>query len=109
MFELNDAQIALRQRATAFADKDIKPHAAKVDRSEEYPWDNVEKLTQAGFMGMTTPERLGGPGASYLDTVLVIEAMARACGVTGRIVVEGNMGAVGAIIAYGTPEQQEIG
>jgi alkylation response protein AidB-like acyl-CoA dehydrogenase len=40
--------------------------------------------------------------------VVVIEEMARACGVSGRIVVEGNMGAVGAILAYGNEQQRKI-
>jgi alkylation response protein AidB-like acyl-CoA dehydrogenase len=41
-----------------------------------------------------------------LDVVLAIEEVARACGVTGRIVVEGNLGVVGALRAYGTEDQQ---
>ena len=48
-----------------------------MDRTEQYPWDNVEKLTNAGFMGMTIPEEYGGRGLSYFDAVLVIEDMAR--------------------------------
>ena len=66
-----------------------------MDRSEEYPWDNVNFLTEAGFMGMAIPREYGGLGFSYLDVVLVVEEMAKTCGVTGRIVVEGNMGALG--------------
>jgi alkylation response protein AidB-like acyl-CoA dehydrogenase len=40
--------------------------------------------------------------------VLVIEEMAQACGVCGRIVVEANMGAIGAIMAYGSEEQKKL-
>jgi alkylation response protein AidB-like acyl-CoA dehydrogenase len=43
---------------------------------------------------------------SYLDAVLVIEQLARNCAITGRIVVEANMGGVGAVMAYGTDEQK---
>ena len=57
---------------------------------------------------MTVPKSLGGQGRSYLDTVLVVEEMAKVCGITARIVVEGNMGAIGAVLAYGTPEQKQI-
>ena len=59
-------------------------------------------------MGMTIPQDHGGAGRSYLDTVLVVEEMAKACGVTARIVVEGNMGAIGTVMAYGTAEQKTI-
>src|SRR3546814_2677561 len=45
-------------------------------------------------VGMTIPRDLGGPGLGFLEVALVIEEMARVCGVTGRIAVEANMGAV---------------
>ncbi len=108
MFELTETQQQLREAARKLAEKDIRPNAAGVDRSEAYPWDNVEKLRDGGFMGMTVPEDLGGPGLSYLDAVLVIEEMAKVCGVSARIVVEANMGAVGAIIAYGSETQRRL-
>lgn len=59
-------------------------------------------------MGMSVPTELGGPGRSYFEVALVVEELAAQCGVSGRIAVEGNMGAVGAIIAYGTQEQKQI-
>ena len=76
-----------------------------MDRSGEYPWDNVEALTEAGFVGMTIPEGYSGLGLGDLDAALVVEEMAKVCGVTGRIVVEGN---VGAIMKYGSEEQKRL-
>ena len=108
MFDLNDTQKALQEAARKLAKKEIAPRAAEIDRTEQYPWDNVKALTKAGFMGMTIPEQYGGQGLSYLDAVLVIEEMAKVCGVTGRIVVEGNMGAIGAIMKYGSERQKQL-
>ena len=108
MFQLSDTQIHIKETARRIAIADIGPRAAEIDRTEEYPWDNVGVLKDAGFMGMTLPRDLGGQGASYLDAVLVIEEMSRVCGVTGRIVVEANMGAIGAIMAYGTEDQKKL-
>jgi len=105
MFQLTSEQIQIQDTARKLAQGAIKSRAAEVDRSEEYPWDNVKLLTEAGFMGMAIPKEHGGLGLSYLDVVLVVEEMAKACGVTARIVVEGNMGAIGAICAYGSPKQ----
>jgi alkylation response protein AidB-like acyl-CoA dehydrogenase len=107
MFELNQDQRQIRDAARTLAQGPIKERAAEVDRTEEYPWDNIKLLTDAGFMGMAIPKEHGGLGLSYLDVVLVVEEMAKACGVTGRIVVEGNMGAIGAITAYGSRAQIE--
>ncbi len=107
-FDLTTEQLKLRDRARELARGAIVERAAEVDRSESYPWANVADLVDAGFFGMTIPQFLGGQGASYLDAVLVIEEMAKACGVTGRIVVEANMGAVGAIMTYGSDDQKRL-
>ncbi len=108
IWELNQAQRALKQQARDLAQKVIAPTARATDQSEQYPWDNVRALTDAGFMGMTIPEAFGGRGLGYLDAVLVIEEMAKVCGVTARIVVEANMGAISAIMRYGSDVQRKL-
>ncbi len=108
MWQLTAEQAELRRRARDLARSVIAPRAAHVDRSEEYPWDNVAALRDAGFTGMTVPERFGGPGRSFLDAVVVVEEMAKVCGVTGRIAVEANMGAISAILSYGTETQKRL-
>ncbi|MEC3863037.1 3-sulfinopropanoyl-CoA desulfinase [Mesobacterium sp. TK19101] len=108
MFYLTDTQKALKEAARQMAEDKIRPRAAEVDRTEAYPWDNVDLLTKAGFMGMTIPAEYGGQGLTYMDAVLVVEEMARVCGVTGRIVVEANMGALGAIMRYGSDAQKRL-
>src|SRR5438046_1650011 len=105
-FHLTAEQQALRQRARDLADGAFAGRAARWDESEEYPWDNVKDLVAGGFMGMTIPREHGGADRPILDVVLVIEEVARACGVTGRIVVEGSLGVVGALRAYGTEAQK---
>ena len=108
MFQLTAERQALQARARKLAREVIAPRAAEVDRSELYPWDAVEAMKDAGFFGMTVPKALGGPGLGYPEAVLVIEEVAKACGVTGRIAVEANMGAVGAIMAYGSEGQKQL-
>ena len=108
MYDLTVKQKQLQASASEFAKKEIAPRAAEVDRTEKYPWENVELLTNQGFMGMTIPKSYGGKGMTYLDTLLVIEEIAKACGVTARIVVEANMGAIGAVMKYGTEVQKKL-
>ena len=107
-FDLTPAQRGWQARAREIARGRIAERAAEIDRTEQYPWDNVALLKEAGFFGMTIPADFGGRGASYLDAVLVIEEMAKCCGITGRIVVEANMGAIGAIMAYGSEAQKRL-
>ena len=104
---LTPKQLELQSAARDLAESEFRPRAADVDRTEEYPWDSVAKLARAGFMGMTIPEAYGGRGMNYLDTVIAIEQIARCCATMGRITVEANMGAIGAIMAYGTEQQKQ--
>jgi alkylation response protein AidB-like acyl-CoA dehydrogenase len=106
--DLTPEQTALQAKARHLAAERIAANAAEVDRTEAYPFANVEALTAAGFMGMTIPAAFGGQGQSVLDAVLVIEELAKVCGVTARIAVEANLGAIGAIMAYGTAAQQQL-
>lgn len=108
LFALTEEQVALQQHARELARTVIEPTAAQTDRDEQYPWNNVKALTDAGFMGMTIPQAYGGAGCNYLQAALVIEEMARVCAVTARIVVEANMGAISAIMQYGSDAQKRL-
>ena len=108
MFPLADDYREIQAAARDLATRVIADRAAEVDRTEAYPWHNVEELTKAGFMGMTIPTEWGGRGLTFLHAVLVVEEMAKVCGVTARIVVEANMGAVSAIMKYGTDKQRKL-
>lgn len=105
---LTKDHLILQSQAREIADGFVRDNAAETDRTEDYPWHVVQKLTDAGFMGMTIPKAYGGRGLTYFDAVLVIEQMARTCGVTGRILVEANMGGIGAIMAYGSEDQKKL-
>jgi 3-sulfinopropanoyl-CoA desulfinase len=107
-FELTQAQRDLRALARRIAGTEIAPRAAATDRTQSYPWENVTALREAGLLGYTIPTALGGSGGSFLDAALIIEEMARVCGVTGRIAVETNMGALSAVLRYGTEAQRGL-
>ena len=104
---MNTAQ-QLIANAKTLADKTFAARAADVDASENYPRDNVADLTREGLMGMTIAREFGGRGLGLCDALRVVEQIARACGATGRIVVEANMGAIGAIMHYGNQAQKEL-
>jgi len=105
--EFSSQQLALKERAAALSNGLLRKRGAEIDQSREYPWDVVEALKAELFMGMTIPKEYGGQSRSFLDTVLVIEELARSCTVSARIVVEANMGAISTIMAYGTDAQRK--
>src|SRR5579885_3030771 len=108
MMDLAPGQKALQAQVREVARGEIAARAAEVDRTEQYPWENVRLLKEAGLMGMTIPTAYGGKGLGFLEAVLAIEQMAQVCGVTGRIVVEANMGAISAIMRYGSETQKRL-
>ena len=105
-FQLNEAQQMLVDLAERMGREQFAPKAARWDREHEYPHENVEALRRAGLLGMTIPKKFGGPERPLIDVVLAIEQIAKYCGVTARIVVETNMGALGCVMAYGSEAQQ---
>ena len=96
------------ERTRHLVDTAIRPRAAEWDRTGEYPWPNVVALTKAKLMGMTIPVSYGGSGVSFEAFVPVVEEIAKACALTARILVEGNMGAISAIMTSGSERQKEL-
>lgn len=106
--KLSPEQLKLRTAARELAESEFARKAAEIDRTEVYPFDNVAALKAAGFIGHTIPTRYGGHGGTFFEAALIIEEMARVCGTTGRITVEANMGAISAIMQYGTEKQKRL-
>jgi len=108
LFDLPPKTKEFRERVRRVARGEIATHAVETDRTEQYPWHCIEVLKREGFMGMTIPTQYGGKGASYLEAVVLIEEMAKECSTVGRICVESNMGALGAIMKYGSEAQKRL-
>jgi alkylation response protein AidB-like acyl-CoA dehydrogenase len=108
MFQLSDERCAIQAMARDLAQRSFRARAAEIDRTEEYPWENIAALREAGLMGMTIPVAYGGLGRDFLDAAIAVEEVAKCCAVTARIVVEANMGGVSAIMAYGTEAQKKL-
>lgn len=105
---LTETELALQVQARETAQTTVRNRASEIDRTEQYPFDIVKLLVESRYMGMTIPKAYGGQGRSFLEAALVIEEMAKACTVTARIVVDLNMGAISAVMAYGTEQQKRV-
>jgi len=60
----------------------IAARAAEVDRSGTFPFESFAEMRDAGFLGITIPERFGGMGATPLEYALAMERIGAACGST---------------------------
>jgi len=105
-FQFSESQQTLIAQVRAFSEAEIAPYAAKWDADEHIPREQIQKYADAGYFGMTLPEEFGGRGMSTLDAILVIEEVARHCGISGRLIVDHNFGAVGTILNFGAEAQR---
>ena len=73
----------LRDTVHAFAEKEIAPRAAEIDRNNEFPADLWKKLGDLGLHGMTAPEEYGGSNMGYLAHIVALEEVSRASASVG--------------------------
>jgi alkylation response protein AidB-like acyl-CoA dehydrogenase len=84
-FELSDAQRMMKEMVRDFAEKEIKPRAAEIDRTDEFPWDLWKRMAELGLLGMTLPPEYGGSGMDIVSWAIAQEEMARASVVVADI------------------------
>src|SRR3954463_12212907 len=78
-FTLTDEQKALREVAHDFAEREIRPVAWQYDKDGTWPQDVIDKAHEVGLMNHQVPEAYGGPGASFIDGVLLEEELGWGC------------------------------
>ncbi len=104
-FGLSDEQQMFRETIRRMAEEKIKPRAAEIDESGEFPWDIVELFREYGLMGVAMPEAYGGTGADLLTFCIAVEEVARACATPALIIAAQHLGAMPILIA-GNEEQK---
>ena len=105
-FGLTTQQQAVKDRTMEFADREVAPHAAALDREDRVPFETLEKLSEMGFMGLCVPKEYGGAGLEFLSYCILIEELSRAdAGVGVTLAVHTSAGTL-PILLFGTEEQR---
>ena len=105
-FQLNEEQRMVRDMVHDFAQNKIAPRAASVDKTEEFPAENIRQMAELGLLGLPYPEEYGGGGGDYLSYAIAVEEIARACGSTALIYAAHVSLGCGPIYSFGTKEQK---
>jgi butyryl-CoA dehydrogenase len=103
---LTKENIHYRDLTRELADKHVRPVAAELDRTGEYPWSVIKALQEKGLMGVWIPKDYGGEGAGVLNLCIVVEELSRACGGIGVTYAVNSLGSF-PIILGGTEEQKK--
>ncbi len=98
---------ALRDMVHRWAQERVKPMAAEIDQTNEFPAELWKEMGDLGLLGVTVPEEFGGAGMSYLAHTIVVEEIARAsASVSLSYGAHSNL-CVNQIKLNGTQEQKE--
>jgi butyryl-CoA dehydrogenase len=103
---LSDEQILIRDSVRSFAEEVLKPRAAELDRTREFPYDNYRRAAELNLTGMMVPEGYGGAGFDTVSYVIAIEEISRACASTGVILSVNNSLFCGPLQRFGTEAQK---
>ena len=105
-FHLTREQEMLRDTVRSFATDVLKPRAAGLDRSREFPHDNYRRCAGMGLCGMMVPEEYGGAGFDGVSYVIAIEEVSKACASTGVILSVNNSLFCWPLLRYGSEDQK---
>ncbi|MBL7250973.1 acyl-CoA dehydrogenase family protein [Alloalcanivorax marinus] len=90
-FAFTEEQLAFRDTARQFADKELAPFAADWDAGSVFPKDTIRRAGELGFCALYCDEEHGGLGLSRLDAALVFEQLAAGCTSTTAFITIHNM------------------
>ncbi|MFN4226367.1 MAG: isovaleryl-CoA dehydrogenase [Hyphomonas sp.] len=82
-FDLGETADMIRETVKNFAQAEIAPRAAEIDRTDKFPRDLLPKMGALGLLGITVEEQWGGTGLGYLEHVVAMEELSRASASVG--------------------------
>jgi len=105
-FALTEEQQMVKDQVTRFAETEIKPIAAELDRTHRHPEEICRKLGDMGIMGVAIPTEYGGAGMDNVTYVFAMIAISKACASCGVIVSVNNSLYGYPVNTFGTHEQK---
>ncbi|MBV8757777.1 MAG: acyl-CoA dehydrogenase [Deltaproteobacteria bacterium] len=106
-FQPTEDQLAVLNTAREFAQSEVLPKAAEIDREHRHPAELVKRMAELGFLGIAVPEQWGGSGLDHVSYVLAMEEISRACASTGVIMSVNNSLVCDPINRFATDAQKE--
>jgi alkylation response protein AidB-like acyl-CoA dehydrogenase len=106
-FAATAEQRQIREMVAEFVDEEVRPRAAEIDATDEFPRDLIDQMADLGLMGMPMPEAYGGAGLDYHSYVMALEEISRGSGGLGTIVAAHVSLACSMIHEFGDEAQRE--
>jgi len=106
-FELSEDQALLQSNVRDFAEEVVRPRAARIDQTGEFPRDVFREAGKLGLAGVSVSAEHGGSGMDVVSYTIVIEEISRVCANTGVILSVNNSLVCDPIQKYGNEEQKK--
>src|SRR3954463_11829174 len=106
-FTPTEDQLAVRTTAHDFAQQEVLPKAAEIDREHRHPAELVKRMAELGFLGIAVPEAYGGAGLDNVSYAIAMEEIARACASTAVIMSVNNSLVCDPIYRFGSEAQKQ--
>ena len=106
-FDPTEDQLAVLKMAREFAQNEVLPKAAEIDREHRHPAELVKRMGELGFLGIAIPDQYGGAGFDHVSYALAMEEISRACASTGVIMSVNNSLVCDPIYRFGTEQQKK--
>ena len=102
-----EQHIAVRDMVREFARDEVAPVAAKFDASQDFPWENIQKMGELGLLGIPWPEEMGGAGLDLLSYMIAIHEMSKVDASHGITISAHTTLGTSPIVNFGTAEQKK--
>src|SRR5947208_2994537 len=107
LFDLDDETRLLQRTVREFAEAEVAPVAAELDRAKAFPYEIMAKMAELGWMGIPFPESVGGAGGSTLQYAIAVEELTRVdSSVAITLCAHTSLGTQ-PIYLYGSDEQRD--
>ncbi len=105
-FELTEEHLAVQQAARDFAQTELLPGVIERDNEQKFPYEQIKKMGELGFMGMMVDPKYGGGGMDTISYVLAMEEISKIDASASVCMSVNNSLVCWGLEAYGTEEQK---
>lgn len=106
-FDLSEEHINVQQAARDFAQTELLPGVIERDEKQEFPYEQIKKLGELGFLGMMVDPKYGGSGMDTISYVLAMEELSKVDASASVVVSVNNSLVCWGLEEYGSEEQKQ--
>jgi alkylation response protein AidB-like acyl-CoA dehydrogenase len=106
-FDLTEEHLNVQQAARDFAQTELLPGVIERDNNQEFPYEQIKKLGELGFLGMMVDPKYGGSGMDSVSYVLAMEELSKVDASASVVVSVNNSLVCWGLEEYGTEEQKQ--